>query len=333
MSDPGERKTMRRLKTTVATYGHTKALKDGTVTSPLLTLDFVEYNPMMIAYRKMVRDLEFDVAEMAVTTYLVAKAHGKAFTALPIVLNHILHHGDIQTRLDAGIEAPADLAGKRVGVRAYTVTTGVWVRGLLSSEYGVAPSSITWITDDEEHVQEFRAPQNVIAAPDGKSIVDLFHDGAIDAAFGGAAGLGRSGPPRAGWDAGGAPQPSAPIAKSLFPDAAQRDIDWYNRTGIYPIHGVLVVKDSVLASDPAIAPELCRMFTEAKELFLQRLRSGASPEPDDARWQRFAAMVGGDPLPYGIEANRKTLEALIAFAYEQQLIPTRYRPEDVFAAC
>lgn len=325
---------MKPLRIAVATYGHTKPLKDGSVVPKGVALQFVEVNPMVAAYRRMVRERAYDVCEVAVTTYLVAKAHGKGFTALPIVLNHMLHHGDVQVGLDTGIETPQDLRGKRVGVRAYTVTTGVWVRGLLQSEYGVDPSTITWITDDEEHVQEFRAPANVIAAPEGKSLVELFHSGAIDAAFAGPAGLGRSGPPREGWDraaAAAAPAQTRPF-KPLFADAERLDAEWYRRTGVYPMHGVLCVKDEILAEDPSVARALVDAFTEAKAAFLRRLDAEGPQSDDDRRWTRYRAIVGPDPLPFGIEENRKTIDMLIRYAFEQGLIPKRYAAEEVFVA-
>jgi 4,5-dihydroxyphthalate decarboxylase len=321
------------LRAAVFPYGHTRALRDGRVTLADYDLEFVSVNPMISAYRKMVRELAFDVCEIPITTYVVAKAHRKGFTALPVVLNHMLHHGDVQVGADTGIEKPADLVGKRVGVRAYTVTTGVWVRGLLQSEYGIDPSTIRWYTDDEEHVPEFKAPPNVVAAPEGTSLVDLFQAGEIDAAFAGPAGLGRAGAPREGWDKGNTAR-SAMLStrpfRPLFPDAAERDAAWLRKTGAYPIHGLLCVKDALLVGDPNLADALFEAFSESKRLYLNELDAGGPPSGDDQKWIDLRAFVGGDPLPYGIEANRASLELLLGFAVAQGLIARRISPEEMF---
>jgi 4,5-dihydroxyphthalate decarboxylase len=320
------------LTIAVGPYPHVAALKDGSIAPAGYPLEFVEVNPMIAAYRKMVRTLAYDICEVAVTTYVVAKAFNKGFTALPIPLNHMFHFGDIQVGLDTGIDAPGDLVGKRVGVRAYTVTTGVWVRGILQNEYGVDPAGITWITDDEEHVQEFTAPPNVIAS-DGESLVDLFQDGKIDAAFAGRAGLGRSGAPREGWEKGNAGTPtvlSTREFRALFPNAAELDVAWFRRTGIYPMHGVLCVRDSVLQANPGLARALFDAFSRAKDAYLAQLAANGPQNADDKKWVAMQAIVGNDPLPYGLEANVKTIEALIEYSLQQKLTGKRYRPEELF---
>jgi 4,5-dihydroxyphthalate decarboxylase len=323
----------RPLTTVLGPYGHVQPIKDGRVGPVGVTLACVEVNPLVAAFRRMVRERAFDVCEVAITTYLVAKSFDCGFTALPIPLNHMLHFGDVQVGLDAGIDGPTDLAGRRVGVRAYTVTTGVWVRGILQSEYGVDPASITWYTDDEEHVTAFRPPTNVVPSS-GASLVDLFQDGRIDAAFAGPAGLGRTGAPVAGWDRGNAARDAVHATrpyKPLFPDAAQLDADWVRRTGIYPIHGVVCVRDDVLAAQPELPRALLDAFTRSKELYLRELAEHGPQTADDKKWVRMQEIVGSDPLPYGIAPNRRTIEALIAFAHAQGLIPRRYAPEEVFA--
>lgn len=297
--------TPQPLRAFVSAYAHTAALRDGTVAVPGVRLEFEDVRPMIAAYRRMVRELAFDVCELAPTTYLVARALGAPFTAIPVFLNRMFHFGDIQCRVGAGIAQPRDLIGRRVGVRAYTVTSGVWMRGILQHEFAIAPSAIAWVTDDEEHVSAYRPPPNVVAAPPGRSLQALLAAGEIDAAFGGNAGVGRAGPPRAGWEAN-APPPVT--TRPLFPDAAERDREWHERTGIFPLHGLVVVKDAVLAADPTLAQRLYAAFVRAQEL---------------------AEIT--DPRPYGIEANRPSLRALIDFSYEQGLIPKRWEPEQVFA--
>jgi 4,5-dihydroxyphthalate decarboxylase len=313
-------------------YPFVAPLKDGSIVPDGVELDVVNVDPMIAAYRKMVRNLEYDMCEIAVTTYIVAKAFKKGFTALPIPLNHLFHFGDIQVGVDTGIEVPADLAGRRVGVRAYTVTTGVWVRGILQNEYGVDPAKITWITDDEEHVQEYVAPPNVIASS-GESLVDLFQESKIDAAFSGRAGLGRSGAPREGWEKGNEGTPavlSTRNFRALFPDAAELDAAWFKRTGIYPIHGVVCVKDSILKSNPGLPRALFDAFSRAKNEYLARLAKVGPQTAEDEKWAGMQNIVGPDPLPYGLEANIKTIDALIEYGLQQKLITKRYRPEELF---
>jgi hypothetical protein len=146
------------LKTAIATYPHTKSLKDGTVTAPGIEFEHVEITPIIAAFRRMCRRLEFDVAEMAITTYRTAKAYNKPFTALPVFVVRQFHHSPIVYNVRSGVVSPKDLEGKKVGVRAYTVTTGVWARGILATEYGVDLSKVTWVLADEEHV-DFLAGQ------------------------------------------------------------------------------------------------------------------------------------------------------------------------------
>src|SRR5262250_3511679 len=152
------------LKTAIATYPHTKGLKDGTVTAPGIEFEHVEITPIIAAFRRMCRRLEFDVAEMAITTYLTAKAYNKPFTALPVFVVRQFHHSPIVYNVKSGVTSPKDLEGKRVGVRAYTVTTGVWARGILATEYGVDLDKITCFAFNEEHVEEYHkaTPSNVV---------------------------------------------------------------------------------------------------------------------------------------------------------------------------
>ena len=184
-----------RLKIAVATYGHTKAIKSGAVAIAGIEPDFVEVAPIIGAFRRMVRDVEFDVCEMAPTTYMIARALGAPFIALPIFLMRRFHHGGFVVRPDSGIKVPKDLEGKKVGVRAYSVTTGVWTRGIFINEYGLDSSKVTWVVDDEEHVTALKLPPNVVHAPEGKSLQSMMKAGEIQAGFTGPAGVGRAGPP------------------------------------------------------------------------------------------------------------------------------------------
>ncbi|MGH8781790.1 ABC transporter substrate-binding protein [Paraburkholderia sp.] len=315
------------LKIAIATYGHTAAVKDGRARIEGVAPDFVEINPIIAAFRRMVRDVEFDVCEMAPATYMIARAAGAPFKALPVFVFRRFHHGGFVYRDDAGIRQPKDLEGKTAGVRAYSVSTGIWTRGILQNDCGVDISKVTWVVDDEEHVTSLRLPPNVVHAPQGQSLVSMMAEGSLQAAFTGPAGLGRSGAPKEGWDASKAQQ--APVYAEMFADPLAAEKDWFRRTGIYPVHGLIVVKDELLAAHPWLAKSLFDAFVESKELYLQQLQRGEIETDVDRHYQKMAGIVG-DPLPLGIGPNRPAIEALIQYSYQQGLLPKHYAIEDLF---
>jgi len=323
------------LTAAVRSHGGTLPLFGGAIAMDGLRLEQIQVEPQIAAYRRMVRHLAFDVCELAPTTYLCARAFNKQFTAIPVFLSRDFHHRSVVCNVASGITEPQDLMGKKFGVRAYTVTTGVWTRGILASEYDVDPARVTWYTDDEEHVTEWIAPPNVVQLPPGESLAAMIAAGRLDAALSGAAGIGRSGPPTANWEAAAAQAVAAPTAAQLvplFPNAPALEVEWYQRTQIFPIHGLIVIKNAVLAEHPWVAPELLRAFQASKTLHLQRLAATGPSTPDDRHLLETREMVGGgDPLPFGLAANRPTIEALIQYAYNQKIIPTPVRPEEVFA--
>jgi 4,5-dihydroxyphthalate decarboxylase len=300
------------LKTAIANYPHTKGLKDGTVSVPGIQFEHVEVLPIIGAFRRMCRTLEFDVCEMAITTYLTAKAHDKPFTALPVFVVRQFHHSPIVYNMNSGVQSPKDLEGKNVGVRAYTVTTGVWARGILATEYGVDLGKITWVVVDEEHVQEYRKPANVMERP-GANLAEMLVEGELTAAIG----VGKV---------------DSPDVKPLIPDAAIAEAAWYRKTGIYPINHTVVINDTLLQSDPSLAPRLFAGFEAAKAQFLKELSSGTELPADAQVLARRRSIVGDDPLPNGLARNRKALEAIIRFAHEQKILPRTVKPEEIFAA-
>src|SRR5438876_7945171 len=173
---------MLALRTVTRTQGNNQALKDGSVKPRTFVFEFVEVDPLIAAFRRMVRGLEFDVCEMAITTYICAKAHGKRMTAVPVFLVRAFHHGAVVYNTKSGIKSPKDLEGKKVGVhRGYTVTTGVWIRSILQHEYGVDLSKITWLLSGDEHVAEYRPPANVIPIEKGQKLEDMLASGEIPA--------------------------------------------------------------------------------------------------------------------------------------------------------
>jgi 4,5-dihydroxyphthalate decarboxylase len=256
---------------------------------------------------------------MAPTTYMIARALGAPYIALPVFLMRRFHHGGFVTRQDSGIRTPKDLEGKKVGVRAYSVSTGVWTRGIFVNEYGLDSSKVTWVVDDEEHVTSLRLPPNVIHAPAGKSLAGMMAKGELQAGFTGPGGIGRAGPPSGGWEAGGAPEDQQ-IYPELIPDAAAVEAAWFRRTGIYPIHGLVVVKEEVLAAHPSIARALFDAFVAAKAVYLDRLQRGEGDSAEDVKYRALSAIVG-DPLPYGLAANLPAIEAMNLYGFQQGLIP------------
>jgi 4,5-dihydroxyphthalate decarboxylase len=318
-----------QLKIAIADYGHTAALKDGRVIIKGVNPDFVKVDPIIAAFRRMVRNVEFDVCELASTTYFIARAFGAPFKALPLFLMRRFHHKGIVCREDARIKTPKDLEGKKVGVRAYSVTTGVWTRGILTNEYGLDTSKVTWVVDDEEHVTQLHLPPNVVHVPAGQSLVSMMASGEIQAGFTARAGIGREGPPKAGWE--GSDKPVPQVYHDLIRDTARLEAEWFRRTGVYPLHGLLVVKDQLLVDHPWLAKSLYAAFTEAKVLYLERLRSGtANSSSEDKRYLDLIDVVGEDPLPYGIKANLPSIETLIDYAVQQRLIPQRLPVEELF---
>lgn len=304
---------MQTLKTAIGTYGHTAALKDGSVKPEGAELDMVEISPIIAAFRRMVRGLEFDVSEMAITTYLAAREYHKAFTAIPIFPVRAFHHAPIAYNTRSEVREPKDLEGKRVGVRAYTVTTGVWARGILASEYGVDLDKVQWVIFDEEHVQEFRPPANVETAAQGANMGKMLADGDLAAAIG-------AGPV------------DSPDVKPLIQDAAAAQAAWYRKTGVYPINHMIVIQDSLLEQDGSVAGRVYAAFAEAKQRFLQRLNAGESLSSEDEALAKRRALVGDDPLPYGIEANRPALETIIQYARDQHILSQAVAPEAIFAS-
>jgi 4,5-dihydroxyphthalate decarboxylase len=316
-----------RLNIAIADYGHTRALKSGEVPIEGVEPNFIQVVPIIGAFRRMVRDVEFDVCEMAPTTYMIARALGAPFVALPIFIMRRFHHGGFVVRPDAGIKVPKDLEGKKVGVRAYSVTTGVWTRGIFINEYGLDSSKVTWVVDDEEHVTTLKLPPNVVHAPEGKSLASMMAAGELQAAFSGPAGIGRAGPPTGAWESGG--QTSAQVYPELIPDAAKVEADWFRRTGIYPIHGLITVRTEVLWKHPWVARALYDAFVAAKKPYIAHLKGTQGDSADEKKYRGLMPLVG-DPLPYGLEDNLPSIEAMLTYGLQQKLIPKRMSLDEAF---
>jgi 4,5-dihydroxyphthalate decarboxylase len=312
------------LKIAVAEYPHTSAVRNGSIPIDGVDAEIVTVTPQIAAFRRMVRQVEFDVCELAPTTYLIARAYRAPFIALPIFVQRRFHHAGLLVRPDAGIRTPKDLEGRKVGVRAYSVTTGVWTRAVLIDEFGLDSSKVTWVVDDEEHVTQLPLPANVVHAPEGRSLADMMASGDLAAGFQGYSGVGRTGAPTAAWQTVEANYPD------LFPNAEALEADWYKRTGIYPMHGTIVVKESVLNAHPWIATSLFKAFSKAKDEWLASLDTNTASNGASKKFAALRKIVGRDPLPYGLEPNLATIAALEETAFKQGLTPRRMRLDELF---
>jgi 4,5-dihydroxyphthalate decarboxylase len=271
------------LRTALGKSPLVRALKDGTVASDRVRLDFVEVEPVTRAFRRMVRAQEFDLCEIALTTHAQAHAYGKPITALPVVLLGGFHHGALICRRGSPLRGPADLAGKRVGVRAWSQTTGVWVRGILQAEYGVAPDAMTWVTEEDAHVQEFADPPFVERIAAGQDLRAMLLGGEIDAALA-----------VAGFD------PAQ--VRTVIPDADAAAAAWHRKTGAYPVNHVVVVKDSFLAAHPWLAAELMRLFEASRQSAGDTVQYGiAANRPAIDLLLRYAAEQKLIPRAYRID--------------------------------
>jgi 4,5-dihydroxyphthalate decarboxylase len=313
-----------RLSMAIAEHPHTSAIRSGAIPVAGVDPEIITVKPQIGAFRRMVRDLEFDVCELAPTTYIIARAYGAPFIALPLFVVRRFHHSGLLVRPDAGIKTPKDLEGKQVGVRAYSVTTGVWTRQVLIDEFGVDNDKITWVVDDEEHVQALKLPSNVIHCPEGSSLAEMIAKNEIQAGFDAAAGIGRTGAPTGGWQEVEANYPD------LFPNAEELEAEYFARTGIYPMHGTIVIKEDVLKANPWVARSIYDAFVTAKEEWLAKLDAGEATDAVSKRYDGLRKIVGHDPMPYGIEANRATIEALEQTAFKQGLTPRRMSMEELF---
>jgi 4,5-dihydroxyphthalate decarboxylase len=279
------------VKTMVGDHPITLPLKRGEVAPRGVALEMADVAKASGAFKRVVRGMEFDVAELAIATFLIAKAHGKPLALLPAVVAARFQHPFLAYNAARGTLTPEGLAGKKVGIRSYSVTTGSWLRSILWHDHGVHPDSVQWITTDEPHVAEFRDPPNVTRVSNGKDMVAMLRDGEIDAAI-----LGE-GLPKEDW------------CRPLVADPAAAAQDWQRRHCAIQINHMLVVKESLLREHPEAVREIYGAFAQSREI---------------------ALAAGAAPLPFGFEANRRNLEVAIGCAYEQRLIPQRYTVDELF---
>ena len=231
------------LRTLLGDYPGTRALKRGEVTSPAVTLDFADLKSASAGFKRAVRDLEFDVAELAIVTFLIARAHGKPYVLLPAVVLGRFQHPYLVYNRERGPLAPGDLAGRRVGIRSYSVTTVTWLRGILAETWGVDLDKVTWVTFEEPHVAEFRDPPSVQRAMPGKDMLGMLLAGEIDAAI-------------LGGEA-----PADPRVVPLIPDPAAAARAWREKHQAIQINHMVAVKHGL---PPDVVREVYRLLLESK---------------------------------------------------------------------
>ncbi len=277
------------LSTLLATNPNTAALKNGAISSPLVHFDYADIKTVNRMFKKLVREQAFDLAEVAIVTFLQAKAYGKPYVLMPAAVVVRGQHHTIFYNPAKGHLNPGDLNGKRVGVRAYTQTTGAWLRGMLEEDYGVDFKTIRWITFEEPHVAEYVDPPFVERAPEGKELLQMLQDGEIDAAIFGSEN----------------PEGLTP----LIPNAAAAAQDWAARHGGVPINHMMVVRESITESRPDVIREVYRLLKESA--------AAAVPPPKN-------------PLRFGVENVRKSLDTILDYSTRQGLIPRRYSVDKLF---
>ena len=285
-----------KLFTLMGNYPNAMALKDGRISSDVVEFDFADVKVSNTAFKPLVREARFDLAEVAIVTFLQAKHYGKPYVLIPAT---VVGRGQLHTiayNPEHGHLGPGDLNGKTLGVRAYTQTTGVWVRGILAEDYGVDLGSIKWVTFEEGHVAEYQDPPNVRRAPEGKQLAQMLLDGELDAAI-----VGDKYPD--------------PRLKPLIPDPETANRKWSQSHGGVAINHMLVIREQLARTRPDIVREVYRLFREAKEASFAE-----------------TCVPQLDPLRFSIEANRRSLEIVIDFAVRQGLLPRRFSVDELFDA-
>ena len=281
------------LHTLLGNHANTKALKGGQVSSPLVHFDFFEVKVANTQFKALVRDLKYDVGELAIVTYLQAVVYGKPYVLLPATIVGRSQHHTIFYNSARGALKPSDLTGKRVGVRAYTQTTGAWVRGFLADDYGVDVNRVHWVTFEDPHLAEYKDPEIVERAPEGKTLKQMLLDGEIDAAILGD--VAEEGP-----------------LKHLIPDHETAGRAWAAKHGGVPINHLAVIRKTIAESQPDVVREVYRVLKES--------RDAAKEIPADA----------DNPLRFGISALRASLEQIVAYALRQRLIPRAFTADELF---
>jgi len=281
------------LNVCIGTYPHTRALKKGDIKSERVVLNFTEIDPINKAFRMMAREQKFDVSEMAIVSYLQAKAYGKPLVLLPATMLGRFQHGAMLYNSERGTVRPQDLPGRRVGVRAFTQTTGVWLRGILSKDYGLDLGKVQWVTFEDAHLAEYSDPPGIERGA-GKDMTKMLLEGELDAVIYGGV------------------MPTDPRLKSVIADPEAVAEDWYARHGIVPVNHMVVFKEDLSKSNPGAVRELFRMLLASK-------KAAGLPK---------AGAI--DLIPFGFDAVKPALDLMSSYALEMRIIPRRLSVEELF---
>ena len=233
------------MKIAIGTYDYTRALKDGSVSAPgfVQAFEFEEVSPITRAFRPMATQQAYDMSEMALATYMLARVYDKPIVGLPIILVRSSLLTGLVTATSSPITDPRELNGKTLGVRSYSQTSGVWVRGILQDAFGVDLKSLKWVTFEGSHLDEYTDPSNVSRAPEGTNIADMVKDGSLAAAIG---------------------VPLADGLRTLVPDAAAAEAAWASKARVRTVNHILAVKRSLIDADPSLPARLTDLFQRAR---------------------------------------------------------------------
>ena|ERR1051326_208161 len=231
------------MQIAIGSYDHTKALKDGSVSTPGMEFEFAEVSPITRAFRPMATQQAYDLAEMALATYMLARVYSKPILGLPIVLVRSSLLPGLVTASGSSATDPKELNGKTLGIRSYTQTSGVWVRGILQDGFGVDLSSLKWVTFEGAHLDEYVDPANVTRAPEGANMADMVKDGSLFAAIG---------------------LPAAEGLRPYLSDPAAAEAEWAKASGVRTVNHILTVKQSLVDADAALPTKLTDLFERAR---------------------------------------------------------------------
>lgn len=302
-------------------YDRTSALADGTIQPEGTELNFISLGPYEVIWR-MLRHEEFDVSEFSLSNYLILLARGdNRFIGIPVFPFRAFRHSMIWVNSNSGIHEPRDLVGKRIGIPEYSVTALLFLRGMLTHDYGVKPEDIQWFRSNVERIS-FDIPANIRLAniDPGQTLDNMLAAGGLDAA--------------AFWHSPSS-RNSSPSPRRLFNDTKQVEIDYYRRTGIFPIMHMIVVRRAVYERNRWLAQSLVKAFRDAKEKCYERTRN-LSALYSLTPWLRLEieasrALFGEDMYPYGVTQNLPTLSAAALYSYEQGLSVRHVSVEEMFA--
>jgi 4,5-dihydroxyphthalate decarboxylase len=285
--------TTTKLRTALGTYPHTAKLKSGELKADGIELEFEEVKPVNRIFKPMAQDQKFDVSEMAIVTYLLARTYGKPIVLLPAVMFGRFQHNTLVYSAERGRLTPQDLPGKKIGVRSYTQTTGVWIRGIIENDYGVDLNKAQWTVQEGAHVAEYKDPPELNRISMEHDLLKMLLGREIDAVI------------------YGADLPDDPRLKTVIENPKEEAAKWFKKHAVVPINHMVVVKKSLVEQQPEVVRQVYDL--------LRRGKTATMPSSDQL-----------ETTPFGIEATRPGLELIIDYAQQQKIIPRRYSVDEIY---